>query len=66
TKVINSNWLQQAILATRNLSQKQVASILGIHRNTLRYKLWNMGIHKRFSGLDDNDLDRILKLYKHL
>ncbi|KAF8495401.1 hypothetical protein JB92DRAFT_2547519, partial [Gautieria morchelliformis] len=43
-----------------------VASILGIHRNTLRYKLRNMGIHKRFSDLNDNDLDRILKLYKHL
>ncbi|KAF8519930.1 hypothetical protein JB92DRAFT_2710013, partial [Gautieria morchelliformis] len=39
---------------------------LGIHRNTLRYKLQEMGLSQRFSTLNDIDLDLLIKLYKRL
>lgn len=43
-----------------------LASLLGIHRNTLRYKLRGLGLHKWFSTLTDNELDHIIKFYKRL
>jgi sugar diacid utilization regulator len=50
----------------RNLSLNEIALLLGIHRNTLRYKLRQMGLQQQFSQLPNIDLDRVLKLYKRL
>ena len=65
-KQINDSWLQQAVSTKRNLSRKLLAQLLGIHRNTLRHKLQEIGLHRRYSELTDNDIDLILKLYKRL
>ncbi|KAF8513271.1 hypothetical protein JB92DRAFT_2721664, partial [Gautieria morchelliformis] len=44
----------------------ELASILGIHQNTLHYKLQEPGLHQKYTELMDSDLDRVLKLYKCL
>ena len=43
-----------------------LASLLSVHHNTLQYKLHEMGLHKHFSTLTDDELDHIIKFYKHL
>jgi Bacterial regulatory protein, Fis family len=45
---------------------KVLSQLLGIHRNTLRYKLKEMGLYHRFSNLTDIDLDLLIKVYKQL
>ena len=45
---------------------KTLATLLGIHRNTLRYKLRALGLNKQFSSLTDNQLDHVIKIYKKL
>jgi hypothetical protein len=45
---------------------KILAGLLGIHCNTLRYKLCQLGLYIHFSELSDVDLDHIIKIYKHL
>ncbi|TDL30238.1 hypothetical protein BD410DRAFT_709811, partial [Rickenella mellea] len=42
----------------------KLAEILGVHRNTLHYKLKVDGIHKKFSDISDDELDVLLRLYK--
>ncbi|KAF8587643.1 hypothetical protein K439DRAFT_1337623, partial [Ramaria rubella] len=41
-----------------------IADILGIHRNTLQYKLKEAGLHVKFSTLADDDLVLLLKAFK--
>ena len=38
--------------------------MLGIHRNTLRYKLRALGLQKKFSDIPDSILDKILRCFK--
>jgi Bacterial regulatory protein, Fis family len=52
--------------AKHHLNLNEIAMLLGIHRNTLRYKLRQMGLQRRFSELSNDDLDRVLKLYKRI
>src|SRR5882672_10067538 len=49
-----------------HLSMKEVADTLGVHRNTLRYKLRQLGLSQQFSDISDDELDLILKIYKQL
>ena len=66
TKHLNTNWVQDAVSSTHHITLGQLASLLGIHRNTLRYKLRRLGLHKQFSAITDNELDNIIKTYKRL
>lgn len=61
-KAINRDWLREATSTKRNLTFTEISRLLGIHRNTLRYKLRNMG----FTQLSNEDLDHVLKIYKKL
>ena len=63
-KQLNSDWVRDAVSGTRRITLALLAGLLGIHRNTLRYKLRGLGLQKRFSSLTDTDLDRIIKIYK--
>ncbi|KAF8503161.1 hypothetical protein JB92DRAFT_2739544 [Gautieria morchelliformis] len=58
--------MQDAVSGNRRLSLQLLSQLLGIHRNTLRYKLQEMGLSRCFSTLNDIDLDLLLKLYKQL
>ena len=45
---------------------KTLATLLGIHQNTLHYKLRELGLSKPFSSLTNDELDRVIKIYKSL
>jgi hypothetical protein len=66
TKILDASWLQDAVSGRRRLKMNVIASLLGIHQNTLHYKLRQMGLYHRFTNLSDHDLDVILKIWKHL
>ncbi|KAF8482284.1 hypothetical protein JB92DRAFT_3132481 [Gautieria morchelliformis] len=66
TKRLNMEWMQDVVSGNHRLSLQLLSQLLGIHRNTLRYKLQEMGLSRRFSTLNDIDLDLLLKLYKQL
>jgi hypothetical protein len=44
---------------------KTLANLLGIHRNTLRRKMKEAGVYKRFTDITDHDLDLLLGVFKH-
>jgi hypothetical protein len=66
SKTLDTSWLQDAVSGRRHLKMNAIATLLGIHRNTLRYKLRTMGLYHRFTHLSDSDLDVILKIWKRL
>ncbi|KAJ7024500.1 hypothetical protein C8F04DRAFT_883347, partial [Mycena alexandri] len=41
-----------------------LAAALNVHRHTLRKRLRELGLEKRFSGIDDGELDLITRQYK--
>ena len=64
-KVVNDDRLHDAVSTKWHLTFKEIAKHLGIHRNTLRYKLRSMGLYHIFTQLPDGALDHILKIYKN-
>jgi hypothetical protein len=63
---LNPSCLHEVMSTKHHLTFRTLANILGIHHNTLRYKLRELGLEHRFSNLTNGDLDHVLKLYKHL
>jgi DNA-binding NtrC family response regulator len=45
-KTMNREWLREAVSAKRYVPMKVLANLLGIHRNTLQYKLREMGLYQ--------------------
>ena len=43
---------------------KQLAQLLGIHRNTLRRKLKQGGVYQHFTALLDSEIDTLIKAFK--
>ena len=66
TKRLNINWVCNAISSQHRIPMKMLATLLGIHQNTLRYKLCALGLKKRFSSLTNDQLDRVITIYKRL
>ena len=66
TKNLNINWVRDAVSSKHRILMKTLATLLGIHRNTLHYKLCALGLNKQFSSLTDDELDHIIKIYKKL
>ena len=65
-KRINERWLQDAVSHKRRIPMKKVADLLGIHRNTLHYKLKQLNLFQRFTEISDQELDIIISYYKTL
>ncbi|KAF8586631.1 hypothetical protein K439DRAFT_1615009 [Ramaria rubella] len=63
-KVIDVNWLIKACSNKRHMKFQFLADVLGIHRNTLWYKLKEAGLQVRFSTMDDATLVWLLKDFK--
>ena len=66
TKNLNINWVHNAVSSECRILMKTLATLLGIHWNTLHYKLHALGLNKQFSSLTDDELDHIIKIYKKL
>lgn len=63
-KVINKEYLHEAAHPSRSISKIQLARALGIHRDTLKKKMDEFGVHFRYSSIEDMDLDTLVKAYK--
>jgi len=63
-KVIDATYLQEAMHPSRNISKTQLARALGMHRNTLRKKMVESGVHSKHSSIEDTDLDALIRTYK--
>lgn len=63
-KVIDSDWLRDAMSTRRKISLKVLANALGMHRNTLRNYLKMYGVYSHFSDISDRDLDILIRLFK--
>lgn len=63
-KIINEVYLREAIHPSRSIPKTKLAKVLGIHRNTLKKKMDELGIHSKYSTITDTDLDSLVKEYK--
>ena len=63
-KVVNLDFLKDATDPKRRITLETLAQKLGIHRNTLRYKIKAAGLHTQFSSLSDQDLETLVKVFR--
>lgn len=63
-KVIDSDWLEDALSPRRKITFKRLAVALGMHRNTLQRHLKKHNVHQRFSAIRNADLDILVKTFK--
>ncbi|KAK7435347.1 hypothetical protein VKT23_019698 [Stygiomarasmius scandens] len=63
-KVPDPKILEEAFSSDRNISQTQLASVLGIHRHTLSKYLKENNISAGFSTISDEELDRLVGEYR--
>lgn len=64
SKHIDPEYLKEATASNRNIKLGVLAAALNIHRHTLRKRLWELGLYKRFDEIDDADLDLLTRQYK--
>lgn len=63
-KEVDPEYLKDALSFHRNIKVGQLAHALGVHRNTLRKRMQELGLDKMFDDLDDDELDAITRQYK--
>jgi hypothetical protein len=63
-KHVDPEYLKEATASNRNIKIGVLATALGVHRNTLRKRMRELGVHKKFDDLDDEELDAITREYK--
>ena len=63
-KVVNKAYLQEATHPSRSISKTQLARVLGIHRNTLKKKMDEAGVHLKYSLIENADLDVLVRTFK--
>jgi len=63
-KIIEPQWLADAVSAHRRLTLKKLANLLGVHRNFLRKHLKRCNLYERYSDITDGDLDHLTRQFK--
>ena len=63
-KVVNEAYLQEATHPSRNIPKTKLAKVLGVHRNTLKKRIDELGVDCEYSAITDADLDSLVKEYK--
>lgn len=63
-KVIDEDFLRDAMRADRHISQIRLAAALGIHRHSVHRNLNRYKIKRTFCALSDDQLDIIVRAYK--
>ncbi|KAK7063405.1 hypothetical protein R3P38DRAFT_3301282 [Favolaschia claudopus] len=63
-KHIDPQHLKEATSSNRNIKFGALADALQVHRHTLRKRLRELGLEKRFHEIDDADLDELTRQYK--
>jgi hypothetical protein len=63
-KVVNMEYLNEAMDTSRHISLTKLAKVLGIHRNTLRMYLKKYKVDYKFSDMSNEDLDLLVKTFR--
>jgi len=63
-KVINLDYLQEAISGSCQIRLTELADTLGVHRNTLHLYMKSHGIECKYAELSNTELDGIITQFK--
>jgi hypothetical protein len=63
-KVIEAEFLKEAFNPSRSISINELASVLNVHRNTLRSYIQEYGIQAGHSELSDENLDQMVQSFR--
>ena len=63
-KIINVEFLKEAVSNSRHIPCTELARVLGVHRNTLRLYMKSQGIERRYTCISDADLDKLINEFK--
>jgi hypothetical protein len=63
-KNINAEYLWEAMHPSRCIPKTQLARALGVHRNMLKKRMDESGLHTKYSSIADPDLDTLVRAYK--
>lgn len=63
-KIIDLEFLTDALSNSRQIKLRELADILGVHRNTLRLYMKHHGIQRKYSELTNADLDILIGEFK--
>ena len=63
-KIIDLSFLQEATAPHRQISLKALAQSLGVHKNTLRAYMKEYGIERKYTLLNNEELDSLVKEFK--
>jgi hypothetical protein len=63
-KIINHEFLKEAMSSKRNISLSALARKLKMHRHTLRRKMKFYGVSRKFDDMSDADLDLLVATFK--
>ena len=63
-KVINLDYLQEAVSSSRHIRFTELADTLGVHRNTLRLYMKSHSIERKYAQLSNTELDGVITQFK--
>lgn len=63
-KKIALSYLREAFSEHRRITVTRVAETLGIHRNTLAIYMKLHGVSSNFTGMSDDDIDKMMREYR--
>jgi len=63
-KIINIDFLKEAISNLRQIMCTELARVLGIHRNTLWLYMKNHGVEQKYTHISNRDLDNLITEFK--
>lgn len=63
-KLVDEAYLREAFHPSRSISKTKLAKALRLHRNTIKRKLDEIGIQRRYSAIPDADLDLLVRDYR--
>lgn len=64
-KIINLNYLKEAVSSSRQIKFTELADVLGVHRNTLRLCMKRHGIERKYTQISNVDLDNLIAQFKN-
>ena len=63
-KLIDANFLKEAMSNSRQIMHMELACVLGVHRNTLHLYMRQHNIECKYTDISDTDLDHLVVEFK--
>jgi len=63
-KEVDPHVIRDALSSGRHISLTQLGRILGLHRNTVRAKMKELGVNASFDQISNDELDEIIRQYR--